>query len=44
MSIPATTANAERQFSTAGQILNRRKTNLKPQELDKILFIRSIEK
>lgn len=43
-SIPATTTNVEREFSTAGWILNQRRTNLKPEEVDKILFIRSIEK
>jgi hypothetical protein len=44
LSIPATTTNVEREFSTAGWILNQRRTNLKPEEVDKILFVRSIEK
>ncbi|CAF1195155.1 unnamed protein product [Rotaria sordida] len=44
LSIPATTTNVEREFSTAGWILNERRTNLKPEEVDKILFVRSMEK
>jgi hypothetical protein len=44
LSIPATTTNVEREFSTAGWVLNQRRTSLKPEELDKILFIRSMEK
>lgn len=44
LSIPATTTNVEREFSSAGWILNQRRTSLKPSELDKILFVRSMEK
>lgn len=44
LSIPATTTNVEREFSTAGWILNQRRTSLKPEELDKILFVRSMRK
>jgi len=44
LSIPATTTNVEREFSTAGWILNQRRTNLKPEEVDKILFVRSMKK
>ncbi|CAF2915108.1 unnamed protein product [Rotaria sp. Silwood2] len=43
-SIPATTTNVEREFSTAGYVLNQRRSSLKPEEVDKILFIRSMEK
>ena len=44
LSIPATTTNVEREFSTAGWLLNQRRTSLKPSEVDKILLIRSMEK
>ena len=42
-SIPATTTNVEREFSKAGWILNQRRSSLKPDEVDKILFVRSME-
>ncbi|CAF1209747.1 unnamed protein product [Adineta ricciae] len=41
-SIPATTASVERSFSGGGQIVNERRTNLSPSQVDNILFIRSI--
>ncbi|CAF1538615.1 unnamed protein product [Adineta ricciae] len=44
LSIPAITTNVEREFSTAGWLINQRRTSLKPTEIDKILFIRSMEK
>ncbi|CAF3919288.1 unnamed protein product, partial [Rotaria sp. Silwood1] len=43
-SIPATTTNVEREFSTAGYVLNQRRSSLKPEEVDKILFVRSMGK
>ena len=43
-SIPATTTSVEREFSTAGWIINERRTNLKPEQLDNILLVRSVEK
>ncbi|CAF3210964.1 unnamed protein product [Rotaria sp. Silwood2] len=43
-SIPATIATVERQFSGAGVVINERRTNLKPSQVDNILFIRSCEK
>jgi hypothetical protein len=43
-SIPATTTNVEREFSTARWVLNQRRTNLKPEEVNKILFVRSMVK
>ncbi|CAF2710518.1 unnamed protein product [Rotaria sp. Silwood2] len=43
-SIPATSASVERQFSGAGLIINERRTNLKPEQLDNVLLIRSMEK
>ncbi|CAF2884827.1 unnamed protein product [Rotaria sp. Silwood2] len=43
-SIPATTTNVEREFSSAGFILNERRANLQPDKLDDILLVRSVEK
>lgn len=43
-SIPATSANVERQFSAAGLVFNQRRTNLNPAQLNNILFVRSFEK
>ncbi len=42
--IPATSAAVERQFSGAGMVLNERRTCLDPDNLDNILFIRSMQK
>ncbi len=44
LSIPATTTNVEREFSSAGFILNERRTNLQSNKLDEMLLIRSVEK
>jgi hypothetical protein len=44
LSIPATTTNVEREFSSAGFILNERRTNLQPHKLDNMLLVRSVEK
>ena len=43
-SIPATSAATEWQFSGAGVVINERRTNLKPAQVDNILLIRSVEK
>ena len=43
-SIPATSASVERQFSAAGLVINDRRTNLNPQQLDNILLVRSVQK
>jgi hypothetical protein len=43
-SIPATTTSVEREFSTAAWTINERRTNLKPEQLDNILLVRSVEK
>ena len=43
-SIPATSTNVERQFSGAGLIIQERRTNLNPEQLNNILLIRSMEK
>ena len=43
-SIPATSTSVERQFSAAGLIINERRTNLSPHQLDNILLIRSTKK
>ncbi|CAF1471176.1 unnamed protein product [Adineta steineri] len=44
LSIPATTTNVEREFSSAGFILNERRTSLQSNKLDEMLLIRSVEK
>lgn len=41
-SIPATTAAVERVFSGGGLVVNERRTNLGPSQLDNILFLRSV--
>jgi hypothetical protein len=43
-SIPATSASVERQFSGVGLIIQERRTNLNPEQLDNILLIRSMQK
>lgn len=40
-SIPATTASVERSFSVAGNIVTKRRTNIKPTQLNDVLFLRS---
>ena len=42
-SIPATATSVERQFSAAGLVINDRRTNLNPYQLDNILLIRSVQ-
>ena len=42
--IPASSAAVERQFSGAGIVVNERRTSLDPNQVDNILFIRSMEK
>jgi hypothetical protein len=41
LSIPASSATSERSFSDAGFIINVRRTTLNPENVDKMLFIRS---
>ncbi|CAF1043629.1 unnamed protein product [Adineta ricciae] len=43
-SIPASSAAVERQFSGAGLVINERRTSLHPDQVDNILFIRSMQK
>ncbi|CAF3438233.1 unnamed protein product [Rotaria socialis] len=43
-SIPATLCNVEREFSSAGLIINQRRTNINPEQIENILFIRSVQK
>ncbi len=42
-SIPCSSAAVERQFSSAGQIVTQRRSNLDPSTVNNILFLRSIE-
>ena len=44
LSMPATTASVEREFSAAGWILNERRSHLQPNKLENILLVRSKEK
>jgi zinc finger BED domain-containing protein 1 (E3 SUMO-protein ligase ZBED1) len=39
--IPATTASVERSFSHSGYIINERRTNLRPDQLNNIILLRS---
>lgn len=43
-SIPATSAGVEREFSSAGMVINERRTNLNPEHVDNILLVRSMKK
>ena len=43
LSIPATTTNVAREFSSAGFLLNERRTNLHSNKLDEMLLIRSVK-
>lgn len=40
-SIPATSAPSERSFSTAGRVMQDRRTSLKPSAVDDIIFLNS---
>ena len=37
--IPGTSVSSERLFSKAGQVVQARRSNLKPSNVDKILFL-----
>ena len=41
-SIPATSTGVERQFSSARLIINQRRTNINPEQVDNILLIRPL--
>ena len=43
-SIPATSTNAERQFSGAELVIQERRINLNPEQLDNVLLIRSMQR
>jgi hypothetical protein len=43
-SIPATSADVERQFSTAGLLVNEKKSSLTPDTVEDIMFVRSVQK
>lgn len=43
-SIPATSAGVERQFSSAGFLINERRASLNPDTVENILFVRSVQK
>ena len=39
LAIPASSASSERDFSTAGFVIQERRTKLKPETVDNILFL-----
>jgi hypothetical protein len=41
LSIPASSASSEREFSATGQTINERRTNLNPETIDSILILHS---
>ncbi|CAF4527343.1 unnamed protein product, partial [Rotaria sp. Silwood2] len=43
-SIPATTANVERQFSATGMMITSRRTKLNPEQINNAMFLRSVNK
>jgi hAT family C-terminal dimerisation region len=44
LTIPATSANVERSFSAAGQVISERRSNISPDLVNDILFLRSTKK
>lgn len=44
LAIPATSASVERSFSAAGQVVSERRSNISPDVVNDIVFLRSIEK
>jgi hypothetical protein len=40
-SVPAASTCVERSFSAAGNIVTKRRTNIKPMQLNNVLFLRS---
>jgi hypothetical protein len=43
-SIPATTANLERQFSASGMMIGSKCTRLNPEQINNPMFLRSVKK
>ena len=41
LAIPATSTPSERSFSVAGRLIEERRTNLDPENVDKLLFLHS---
>lgn len=41
-SVPASTALVERAFSASGHIVTKRRSNIKPSQLDNVIFLRSM--
>jgi hAT family C-terminal dimerisation region len=44
LTIPATSANVERSFSAAGQVVSEKRSNISPDLVNDILFLRSAKK
>ncbi len=43
-SVPATTANVERQFSASAMMISSRRTRLNPEQVNNAMFLRSVKK
>ena len=43
-SIPTTSYDVDRQFSSAGLVMNQRRTNKSPDQIENIFLIRSFQK
>ena len=43
LAVPATSASSEREFSAAGFLLNEKRSRLKPETVESLLLIRSLE-
>ncbi len=43
-SIPATTANVERQFTPSGMMISSRRTRLNHEQINNAMFLRSVKK
>lgn len=44
LAIPASSASVERSFSAAGQVVSERRSNISPDLVNDILFLRSTKK
>jgi len=42
-SIPANTANVERQFTPSGMMISSRRTRLNPEQINNAMFLRSVK-
>ena len=40
LTVPATSVSSERVFSTAGDIVTAQRANLKPKQIDELIFLK----